>query len=143
MSYLLDTCIISECVKKKPDGNVSRWFNKQQQSQLFLSAISIAEIKKGIYKIKFTQPERALILQNWLNTVEAEFSQRILPISGDVLEHWAQLSARTENQGNKLAMMDSLIAATALCYDLKMVTRNVDDFKSCGIELINPFSGHE
>jgi predicted nucleic acid-binding protein len=81
-----------------------------------------------------------LILQNWLNTVEAEFSQRILPISGDVLEHWAQLSARTENQGNKLAMMDSLIAATALCFDLKMVTRNVDDFKSCGIELINPFS---
>lgn len=141
MSYLLDTCIISECVKKKPDDNVSRWFNKQQQSQLFLSVISIAEIKKGIYKIKYTQPERALILQNWLNTVESEFSQRILPISGDVLEYWAQLSARTESQGNKLAMMDSLIAATACCYDLTIVTRNIDDFKANGLELINPFSG--
>lgn len=139
MSYLIDTCVISECVKKVPDIKVSIWFNQQQETQLFLSAISIAEIKKGIYKIKFSQPERALKLQNWLNIIELEFSQRILPLSSDVLEQWARLSADTEIQGNKLAVMDSLIAATACCYGLTLVTRNTEDFKHCGFELINPF----
>jgi predicted nucleic acid-binding protein len=139
MNYLIDTCVISECVKKKPDVNVSNWFNHQQQTQLFLSAVSIAEIKKGIYKSKLSQPERAVKLQNWLNTLELEFSQRILPMSADVLEQWAKLSALTEIQGNHLAVMDSLIAATACCYDLTLVTRNTKDFKHCELELINPF----
>lgn len=140
MSYLIDTCVISEYVKTKPDINVSLWFDQQQEIQLFLSAISIAEIKKGIYKIKYIQPERALKLQNWLNTIELEFSQRILPVSIDVLEQWAILSAHSEIKGNKLAVMDSLIAATARCYGLTLVTRNIKDFKHCELELINPFS---
>jgi len=93
MSYLIDTCIISEFVKRKPNDQVRNWFNQQQETQLLISAISIAEIKKGIYKIKPSQPERALKLQNWLDTLELSFSQRILPINDDVLEEWAQLSA--------------------------------------------------
>ena len=104
-----------------------------------LSAISIAEIKKGIYKIKPSQPERALKLQNWLNTLELSFSQRILPINDDVLEHWAQLSASTERQGKKLAVMDSLIAATTHHYDLTIATRNVNDFNALPLKIINPF----
>ncbi len=140
MNYLIDTCIISESVKSRPNVNVSNWFNQYETTQLFLSAVSIAEIKKGIYKIEVAQPEKALRLQNWLNTIEFEFSQRILPISSDVLEQWAQLSARTENQGNKLAVMDSLIAATACCYDLVLVTRNTEDFKQCQFKVIDPFT---
>jgi len=118
MSYLIDTCVISEFVKKKPNILVRNWFNHQQQSQLLISAISIAEIKKGIYKIKPAQPERALKLQNWLDMLELSFSQRVLPINADVLEQWAQLSASMERQGNTLPVMDSLIAATAYHYEL-------------------------
>ncbi len=139
MSYLIDTCIISELVKRKPNNHVRNWFNQQQEAHLFLSAISVAEIKKGIYKIKPSQPERALKLQNWLYTLELSFSQRILPINGDVLEQWAQLSASMERQGNTLSVMDSLIAATAHHYDLTIATRNVNDFNSLQLIIINPF----
>ncbi len=89
MSFLIDTCVISEFVKRKPDENVRNWYNDQKETQVFLSVISLAEIKKGIYKIKPTQSERALKLQNWLNLLELGFSQRILPINNDVLEKWA------------------------------------------------------
>ena len=64
MNYLIDTCVISEFVKRKPNDHVRNWFNQQDEKQLFISAISLAEIKKGIYKIKPSQPERALKLQN-------------------------------------------------------------------------------
>lgn len=140
MSYLLDTCVISELVKRKPNAQLKSWFNNQVQSQLFLSAITIAEIKKGIYKIKATQPERALKLQSWLYAIENSFSQRILPVTDEVLEQWAMLSALAENQGNTIAVMDGLIGATTYCYDLTLITRNVNDFKEISIEIINPFS---
>lgn len=104
MSYLIDTCILSEFVKRKP-----------------------------------SQPERALKLHDWLNTLELSFSQRILPINDDVLDKWPEFSASMENQGNTLAIMDSLIGATAFCYDLTLATRNVDDFKLLPIKIMNPF----
>ncbi|NOR68327.1 MAG: PIN domain-containing protein [Methylomarinum sp.] len=139
MSYLIDTCVISEFVKRKPNIHVRNWFNKQQETHIFISTISIAEIKKGIYKIKPSQPERALKLQNWLDRLELSFSQRILPINDDVLEQWAQFSASMERQGNTLAVMDSLIAATAHHYDLTIATRNVNDFNVLPLKIINPF----
>ncbi len=139
MNYLIDTCVISEFVKRKPNDHVRNWFNQQQEIDLFLSAISIAEIKKGIYKIKSSQPERALKLHNWLDRLELSFSQRILPINNDVLEQWAQLSASMERQGETLAVMDSLIAATASHYDLTISTRNVNDFNALPLKIINPF----
>ena len=139
MSYLIDTCVISEFVKKKPDNHVRNWFNQQEKTQLFISAVSIAEIKKGIFKIKPSQQEKALKLQNWLNTLELSFSQRILPVNDDVLEQWAQFSASMERQGSTLAVMDSLIAATAHHYDLTIATRNVNDFNALPLKIINPF----
>jgi len=139
MNYLIDTCVISEFVKRKPNDHVRSWFNQQQESRTFISTISIAEIKKGIYKIKPSQPERALKLQNWLDRLELSFSQRILPINDDILEQWAQLSASMERQGNTLAVMDSLIAATAHHYDLTIATRNVNDFNTLPLKIINPF----
>ncbi len=139
MSYLIDTCIISEFVKRKPNDHVRNWFNQQQERDTFISAISLAEIKKGIYKIKPSQPERALKLQTWLDRLELSFSQRILPINDDVLEQWAQLSASMERQGNTLAVMDSLIAATAHHYDLIIATRNINDFNALPLKIINPF----
>jgi hypothetical protein len=139
MNYLIDTCVLSECVKKAPSPLVAQWFNEQQPAQLFLSSITIAEIKKGLYKIKSTQPERFQKLEQWLNTIEVKFFHRILPITEEVLDKWAEISANAELQGNKLAVMDSLIAATAHQHQLTLVTRNVDDFKMTPVEIINPY----
>ena len=140
MSYLIDTCVLSEFVKKTPSEQVAQWFNQQQPEQLFISSIAIAEIKKGLYKIRATQPERFQILMQWLSNLEMKFSGRVLPITDDVLDDWAEISTQAELQGRKLAVMDSLIAATAHRHKLVLVTRNVNDFVTTPISVINPYS---
>lgn len=139
MSYLLDTCVLSECVKKQPNPLISQWMNQQLPAQLFLSSITIAELRKGIYKIEFSQPERYKKLQDWLQTIELKFHLRILPINNAVLNTWAKISAEAELQGKKLAVMDSLIAATTLESNLILVTRNISDFEYTNVPLINPW----
>ena len=130
---------MSEFVKKIPNAEVGQWFNQQQIEQMYLSSVTIAEIKKGIYKIQDSQPERYQRLSLWLKTTEVEFSSRILPINNDVLDNWAKICAKAELNGKKLAVMDSLIAATADHHKLILVTRNVDDFKMTPIKIINPY----
>ncbi|MDH6099365.1 type II toxin-antitoxin system VapC family toxin [Anabaenopsis tanganyikae CS-531] len=139
MTYLIDTCIMSEFFKKVPNPQVSQWFNQQSIEQLFLSSVTIAEIKKGIYKIQNSQMERYQKLKIWLQKVEREFSSQILPINDEILDSWAKFSANAELQGKKLAVMDSLIAATAHHHQLILVTRNVDDFQMTPVKIINPF----
>ncbi|NOS89359.1 MAG: type II toxin-antitoxin system VapC family toxin [Methylococcaceae bacterium] len=140
MNYLLDTCVLSECVKKAPNPQVAYWLNQQNPEHLYLSSITVAEIKKGIYNIKDAKPERFHTLQQWLINVEATFDHRILPITEDILDKWAIISASAELRGSKLAVMDSLIAATAHQHNLVLVTRNVDDFQTTPVNIINPYS---
>jgi hypothetical protein len=139
MSYLIDTCVLSELVKKSPSDQVAQWFNQQQPEQLFISCITIAEIKKGLYKIRAAQPERFHKLTQWLHKLEIKFSGRILPLTEGILDGWAEISAYAELQGRKLAVMDSLIAATAHWHKLVLVTRNVEDFNTVAIQVINPY----
>jgi hypothetical protein len=139
MSYLIDTCVLSEFVKKTPSDLVAQWFNQQQPEQLFISSIAIGEIKKGLYKIRATQPERFQVLKQWLDKLEIKFSGRILPLTDDVLDDWAEISAQAELQGRKLSVMDSLIAATAHRHNLVLVTRNVEDFNTPSIKVVNPY----
>ena len=139
MNYLLDTCVLSECVKKIPNPKVVQWINQQQAEQLFISQISIAEIKKGLHKIKAVQPDRYYKLQQWLHSIEATFFSRILPITETILNDWSEITADAELQGKKLAVMDSLIATTAYQHKLVLVTRNVEDFKMTPVQILNPF----
>jgi len=139
VKYLIDTCVLSECIKRTPNFLVAEWFNDQEPTRLYLSSITIAEIKKGLYKIQTTQPDRFNKLENWLFAVEEKFNRRILPITENILDKWAEISADAELNGEKLAVMDSLIAATAYEHKLTLVTRNVDDFKRTPIEIINPY----
>jgi len=140
MNYLIDTCVMSEFIKKVPNPQVIQWFNYQLTEQLFLSSVTIAEIKKGIYKIQDSQPERYQKLKIWLQNIEIEFNSRILLINDNILDIWARFSANAELTGKKLAVMDSLIAATAYHHQLTLVTRNVDDFKMTPVKIINPYS---
>jgi|LakMenEpi03Aug12_release.lakeMendotaPanAssembly.Ray.scaffolds.fasta_scaffold560846_2 predicted nucleic acid-binding protein len=139
MSYLLDTCVLSELVKKNPSPSVVAWFNRQEPEHLFMSRVSIAEIQKGLHKIQAAQPERHRRLSLWLKRLEASFSGRVLPLSDSVLDDWARLSAEAEMRGRKLAVMDGLIAATATRHQLQLVTRNVDDFDIPNLMVLNPY----
>ena len=128
MKYLLDTCVLSEYVKKIPAPKVIDWLDQQDESQLFISVISVGEIEKGILKLRTRDPRRSQKLAVWLGKIEQRFADRILPLDAPTLHVWAQIAAHTELTGQPLPVMDALIMATAQCHGLTVVTRNVQDF---------------
>lgn len=129
MSWLLDTCVLSEYVRKAPAPAVIQWLDEQDESSLFLSVISLGEIEKGILKLHAADPRRSQKLRAWLGKIEQRFAGRILPLDAAALHAWAQLAARAELAGQRLPVMDGLIMAIAQCHGLTVVTRNTGDFR--------------
>ena len=136
--YLLDTCVISETRAKKPDAAVVEWLSRQPPEALYLSALSIGEIKNGICMLDDTKKARAL--SEWLNELQATFSPRILSVNATVAECWGEILAANAKSGNTRPAIDALIAAMAKVDDLVLVTRNVRDMEGMGVKLLNPFS---
>ena len=139
MNYLLDTCVLSEYVKKQPNTVVINWLDQQREEHLLISILSIGELKKGIIKLEQSQPVRSKRLWEWVERIEVRFEGRILKINQSVIDRWARLCGELEAKGTKLSVMDSLIAATALVYDLAVVTRNVNDFSATTVKIFNPW----
>ena len=139
MNYLLDTCVISEYTRREPNIKIIHWVDELDETTLFLSAITIGEIKKGIERLP-ADSSRKQALTLWLNNDLLErFSDRIYPITIEVMLHWGSLFARLETSGQLLSTMDSLIAASALVNHATLVTRNEDHFRPTGVEIINPW----
>lgn len=135
MSYLLDTNILSETLRVKPDPNVMHFLDIISNHALFISVLTVGEIRKGIEKLEDSKRKSRLII--WLEEDLARwFSSQILSINQEVVERWGYLSA---HQKRPLPVVDGLLGATALVYNLKLVTRNIKDFDIPGIEVINPF----
>lgn len=136
MSYLIDTNVISEVFKKTPDTQVLKWFESIPSSSLYLSVITFGEIRKGIEKLDYT--EKKITLLAWLeHELPAWFEERVLTINIEVADRWGYLLS-TANK--PIPAIDSLIAATALTHNLKLVTRNIKDFINIpGLETINPW----
>lgn len=138
MKYLLDTCLISELVKKQPNSSVVRWLDEQDEQSLFLSVLNLGELQKGISKLQDSAKRDEL--QAWvaLDLVE-RFTGRILEIDLETSLCWGRLQGEAEQAGLKLPVMDSLIAATAAAQGLIVVTRNVKDIERCGVQVCNPW----
>ena len=138
MRFLLDTCVISELVARQPNPDVVRWIDSVDEDKLFLSAITIGEIKRGIEKL--ADSKRKTALAEWLeDDLLARFRDRILPIDIPVMLVWGKLASDLEKQGRPMPAIDSLIAATCLHGQLGLVTRNENDFAHSGIAVINPW----
>jgi len=138
MKVILDTCVISELVTKKPNPQVVAFVDGLDDDDIFLSVITIGEIIKGIEKL--ADSPRKLELHRWLHDdLLARFQGRILPLDTDTVIGWGELTARTESTGKPMPAIDSLIAATALTNKMTLVTRNVSDFAGAGIEIANPW----
>jgi toxin FitB len=138
MKYLLDTCIVSELIAKQPNQTVLTWLNAQNESDVFISVITIGEITKGIRKLPDSR--RKSTLENWLQQdLRLRFSGRILSVDLDTMLLWGDLIAKLELQGRSLPLMDSLIATIALQHSLILVTRNEKDFSGTGTTILNPF----
>lgn len=138
MSWLLDTCVICEPTRKQPSARVLAWLDDQAEETLYLSVLSLGEIRKGIARLPAGAKRRRL--ERWLeNDLAERFAGRILGIDAEMADLWGRLQAQAENRGNPLPTLDSLLAATALARGLTVVTRNTSDFEATGAELINPW----
>ncbi len=136
MSFLLDTSVISELVKKSPHAPVLEWLEAQDEMTLYLSVITIGEIEKGIARLSASAHRTRL--QSWLRRDLIErFDNRLLSLDLRAVTRWGVLVGESEKRGVPLPVIDSLIAATALVHGLTVVTRNVGDFDRCGVQCLN------
>jgi tRNA(fMet)-specific endonuclease VapC len=139
MRYLLDTNVISELVAKQPNARVLAWLDSTDDSQVYLSTITIGEIKKGIEKLPDSPRKEQLRL--WLeHDLLDRFSGRIIAIDINIMLTWGELTANLEKKGRKLPAIDSLVATAALHGHFHLVTRNESDFQDTGVTLFNPWS---
>ena len=137
--FLIDTNVLSEYNRPgSPNVGVKRWLETTDRQSQYVSVITLAEIQKGIELL--VEGKRRSQLRQWLEQdLEAWFSGRILPVDHQVAGRWASLLAAGARTGRSLPTVDSLIAATALVYDLTIVTRNLRDFEGIGANILNPW----
>lgn len=138
MKYLLDTCVISEALKPKPNENVIAWMQSQHESSLYLSFITFGEIEKGIEKSVDETRKRKLKL--WVEEdLKQRFEGRIIPIDIKVATKWGEIQGICEQRGKPMPTIDGLIAVTGLVHNCIVVTRNVTDMQQSSVELLNPW----
>lgn len=135
MSFLIDTCALSELTRKDPAPLVTEWFDGTPAESLHVSVLSFGEIRRGVERLPDSR--RRSRISAWLeNELPAWFENRVLPIDGSIADEWGKLTARMKNP---LPAIDGLIAATALCRRLTVVTRNESDFAPAGVAILNPW----
>lgn len=136
--YLLDTNCISELVRIHPDPRVMAWVDAADESLLYLSVLTLGEIRKGLAAL--SQGKRRTQLETWLDVeLRARFSGKILSIDSHVADRWGWLAATAKGAGKALSVIDGLLAATALHHNLTIVSRNVSDFAHLHVPVLNPW----
>jgi toxin FitB len=135
VSFLLDTNVLAELRKRKPQAAVAEWFESVDGSELYLSVLVLGEIQQGVARLRGRDPRQAAVFDAWLGRLRREFGDRLLPVTEAVALEWGVLNA-----GDPLPVVDGLLAATARVHGSTMVTRNVADFAGTGVALLDPFS---
>ena len=136
--FLLDTNCISEVVRSKPEPRVLEWKQAADETLLYLSVLTLGEIRKGLAWLP--QSKRRTHLESWLEVeLQARFSGRILPIDAAVADRWGVLAGAAKRRGISLSAIDGLLAATALQHNLTIVSRNVSDFANTQTPILNPW----
>ena len=136
--FLLDTNIISELVKPKPEANVVEWIENTDESLLYLSVLTLGEIRRGIAALP--QSRRRATLEAWLEKdLPARFEGRVLNIDQEVADRWGLLTAAGRNSGIVLPVIDGLLAATALEHNLTLVTKDTGQIPSMGVAVFTPW----
>lgn len=135
MSYLLDSNIVSELRKgDKADTSVCEWLLRVEDDELYLSVLTLGELRRGIDAIRRRDQPRALALNRWYRGLVTGYEARILPVDQRVAEEWGRMNVETT-----VPVIDGLLAATAQVHRLTLVTRNVKDVARTGVSCLNPF----
>ncbi len=138
MKYLLDTCVLSELMKKSPNEDVVKWLLQIQENDLYICVFTLGEIHKGIEKLQ--ESKKKSKLHTWVNNdLDSRFKNRILYFDPNAAIIWGKVQAQYETQGRPLPLIDGLIASIAIANDLILVTRNTKDMEASGVPLLNPW----
>jgi len=137
VKYLLDTCVVSELIKKMPDSNVVNWLKQQDESDLYLSVMTFGEIEKGIQQAPSVAQKKKL--REWLEDLEQRFQGRIIPIDIHVAIKWGEIQGSLVSRGKTLPAIDSLIAISALAHNFTVVTRNISDMERSTVNILDPW----
>jgi predicted nucleic acid-binding protein len=136
--YLADTNIPSELTRPNPDARVVEFLEGIGKESVYLSVLTLGEIRKGVASLPDGRRRRQL--EDWIQgTLRPWFTNRILPVTEEIVDRWGVLAAEAKRRGAVLAVVDGLIAATALDHDLTLLTRNVSDFSGTGVTIVNPW----
>ena len=139
MNYLLDTCVISELIKARPTRGVVEWVRSINETSMFISVLTLGEIHKGINKLRASKKRNTL--QEWVSKDLCQrFDGRIIPISMEIARIWGEIQGNAEKKGEKMPVIDSLIAASAIAHDCTVVTRNVADIEKTAVPIHNPWN---
>lgn len=145
MSYLLDTCILSKLrkINKYPDLKLEKWISQHSENSYFISVLTIGEIQAGMSKLnlkKNEEKQKKLILEDWFfEELIPRFGSRILAIDVETILYWGKITGENKQKGIIIPVIDGLIAATAVVYNLTLVTENINDFINTGVRLFNPW----
>ena len=139
MNYLLDTCLLSELAKPKPNEKVVDWVLGENETSFYVSVLTFGELHKGVEKLPESKKKEEL--RNWIeNELKNRFRNRIIGIDMRVSILWGKIQSLAEKKGKPMPAIDSLIAATGIAHDLTVVTRNATDMEQSGVNLLNPWS---
>ena len=135
MKYLVDTNVISELRKgERVDPGVRAWFDELSVAQIFLSVLSLGELRRGVELIRRRDPVAAQSLASWLDGLGGTYADRILPVNQEIADTWGRL-----NVPDSLSVVDGLLAATAIVHGLTLATRNIEDVQRTGVACVYPF----
>ncbi|MFC1850335.1 type II toxin-antitoxin system VapC family toxin [candidate division CSSED10-310 bacterium] len=134
----MDTCVVSEFVKPVPDVPVLMWFDTIQSELLYLSVLTIGELREGITRLPESKKKHRL--STWLQGIISDYSDRLLPVNLEIAENWGILQGRAKKEGKTLSAIDGLLASTSYTHNMILVTRNEKDFFAAKIEVLNPWN---
>lgn len=134
MKYLLDTNVLSEVRRPRGDANVKRWISSMPAGDLYISVLTIGEVRRGIGLLERRDRAQAEIYEVWLTTFLRDYEDRILPVDAESAEEWGRM-----NVPDPISIVDGLMAATARSKNMTFVTRNTSDVARTGVRLLNPF----
>lgn len=137
MSYLLDTCVLSELCKQEPSESVIKWFEQCSDDNIFISSLTLGELQYGIELLPDGSKKNDLI--NWFDQITTSYQEFAIPASNTISVRWGELRAQLRKRGIQLPVIDGLIAATAIENNFILVTRNSSDFEPTGVRILNPW----
>lgn len=141
VDFLLDTCVLSECARRKPDSRLKHWLRTAAETgEFYVSAISIGAISEGIESLSDDDPRKQRLSEWFRNEILELYKDRILNFDREAALNWGRIKGVTNRMGRVRPDLDAQIAATAIVHGLTVATRNVDDMAHTGANVVNPFA---